>query len=570
MTRFWFVLGLAVAAAVVVGLAVGLALTGRPGSCAVAKDLATARMLDAADTVADREDCTTSADEELRQKASAAFASADADGAAGAAARARTATAEKAKDAAGAAKARGEAAVADAAQVTALADGLTRDPFRAGRAAQLDAAIGRLDNVPPDRVVALCVAATRAARGGLPDPAAALAGRLTIPGSRSPCLFADEAVALAKVRGSDYLRAAAHERAQGDDDAARQAAARALEADSSLSAAHDALTDVAADDDSHLDDVVEGVAAFPDWLGDAWPALTAGAIGALLLAALAFWLLQGVIAGRPVPGTRLVRRLDRLYVRVGGFAGGGGGDGLTGDDVAALLRCGLAPAAARFSYDRLPATPPGSRLTDIATFLSAVPHGGLVSAALKLMPSLFAPRTAVVSGRLVPADVRGAGLAIEVTSPEGTFDDIVLRNRRFDPTPEGTPAEQQGRLIAPAAVWIRHRLAPAPRDGDDAKAAAARLDAEMLTAAGEEFSAAGDLRRAASCYQRALEGDEAFVPAWFNLAVCRLRLGEHAAAVADLRALKEHLRVDQDACKAWPNALNATRYNLALAEVYAA
>jgi tetratricopeptide (TPR) repeat protein len=251
--------------------------------------------------------------------------------------------------------------------------------------------------------------------------------------------------------------------------------------------------------------------------------------------------------------------------------GGGDDSRFGGADISILVASALdEPGAGGFPFDRMRTTPsdtpPFAALGDV---LDALPQGKFISAVLKAAAPLFAPRTAVVAGRLLPADGGGAAIGLTITEGSGRVrSSHILRERFLDPLPGGgEPADRWGRLVAPAAVWIRHELRPlagwefAGQSPDSWRGTA-------LAEAGREWLAAGDLERAGTCYVRALDADHALLPVLNNLAVIELHLELYALASEHLWELHDRLESLIDADARWPGLREAALYNLVLSIVY--
>ena len=526
-----------------IAFAAGLGDAGKPDFCAVSSDLGTARMLEAASEVADRDDCDDAEIQANREKAARYYGGADAFAASAKAARASSTAARADAKAAGTdaaavttATARADAADKRAAraeysELGSLVDAATLDPFQPGRLAMLNDLLARMPELASERAAAACLRASALASEGLPGQASQLRG-LVLHADR--CREAEAAIEGANGAGLRASRAAATERANGKIDDARHQDALALRANAALTASRDALAAAAEDDDGWVDDTVQGIAAFPGWLGDSWQALAAAALALLVLATLAFrglqsWSRRDSKVRAWIDGSRLGRRIARLYYKMGEFEGGKEGE-LDGKDVATQVGAALTPTGpAPFPFDRLPAAPVADQtMQNLASFLKVVPHGDVAAALLNLGPSLFPRRTALVEGRLLPTDGQSAGLFVSVDSPEGARFQVVLRAEQIDPQPSGDDPAQQARLIGPASVWVRARLRGLAGEKQRSDSA---VKAEMLATGGDQWAAAQDLDRAATCYARALDLDPALLTAQSNLGVAEIREGAYAAAV---------------------------------------
>lgn len=515
-------------------------------------------MLDQAVSV-ERGSCADSADlDRIRLRAAQMYTSADQNAQAAADARMAAsddrATAKNQKsgsdvEAATLAAARaadGQAADDDRKELEALVDGAVRDPFQPGRIKMLAAVISRLGPLNRDQADAACQQARFLAWGGLPEQASQLLAHPLSAANRAPCKQAT--LIGVEARTTALTRAA--EAADSHGATARADYARALRADESLRTAQTYLISAAAHDRSALDNTVRGFGAFPAWLDSAWPAVLWFVVLLLAVAAVCFAAFRGI---------------SQLHYKLGSF-GGGQDTTLTGDDVSALLTQALESRRTGAFPDRIPAiAKPDQTMSDIATFLGTVPSAGpIISALLKLVPSLFGPRTAVISGRLLQSDGTSAGLSLAIDIPRKPTKGRVLREREIDPTPQGTDASQQSRVIAPAAIWIREELkalAKSPSSRSDPSA----VTAKMLATAGEAWAAAGDHVRAAYCYSRALDHDPDLLPAIHNLAVSEIRTGAFESAALRLRGLRVRLG-SGDA--GYHGLHNSVLYNLALADMY--
>lgn len=577
--RPWIV-GLLIVVVAGIALCAGLKDAGRPDDCATSATLMTARLLDDAERVGDRGDCTASQATTDREEAAAHYARADALAAtAGVAHSVIPPKADKpTKDDDKVELAKAAAAQADLAELDELVNGLGLDPFRAGRSATLDALIARLPApMSPDQITSSCLASARMIRRGLLTPASQLIGRASFDDDQEQCETAAAALVAARRSALRTQRAAELLRDKGQDAAARDLDARALRADTSLTASHDVLLAESADDDGWIEDTAEWIGGIPDWLAGAWQIIVVVFVGLTIIGALAYRLVQRMAERRPrfrawvcpPDGTSwLGRRLVRLQVKVGELGGGKDGD-LAGGDASALLEHAINPRGpAAFPFDRVPAAATTDQtVTDIATVLGAVPHGDIAAAVLKLVPSIFPRPTAVVGGRLLPVDDLGAGLVLSIQGPHGDMYDNVLRGCQYDPAPDAAAPVQQGRLIGPGSVWLRHHLSALAGKPPTAEA---RVKAEMLATAGEQWSAAHDPARAAACYSRALELDPGLLPALHNLAVAEIRLGSYWTAVSRLDDLIGRLLPYPAVYSQWPALLESAEYNLALALSYAA
>jgi hypothetical protein len=227
------------------------------------------------------------------------------------------------------------------------------------------------------------------------------------------------------------------------------------------------------------------------------------------------------------------------------------------------------PGSTPFPFDPHGASATPDPVGRAADFLSIFPHKALATALLKLFRSAFTPRTATITGRVLPAGDRGAGLSLSLTSrhKRRTYSTTIWE-RLIEPEPAEEGPQRWYRLVTPSAVWLRRYLAlVAPGQGADEPDARA-LWAEARYEAARELSQ--DSAHARALYARVVDDDPNNLPAVHDLAVTELRADSPEHAVSRLRGLLTSLANDADARARWPMLNMSARYNVAVALLYAA
>lgn len=553
MPRPWFFVAL-----VLIGVASGIGVlysSGRPDDCATGDSLFDARLLDEAAAAYQRSDEPCARAARIRPErliAAAAFARAEAADierdvqtkakeAAGARAKkagkkGTKATTGKAAAVLNAAAAAARARDANTTAVRARVAGL-RHEFDADELTSLTGAVKKLPDA--DR----CDLATEMADGGL---LAAAASTLAFEGIAS-CDTGVSKLQEARERGREEEASADLAASEGNDAEARVRYASAFAADSSREHAKSELTRLAGDRDSDLAAVGDALEDTLDWLGDNWNAILVALLAATLVGLVLFRLLRWAAywsrrlrnwlapSGSPSAGGR---RIARLQVKFEKFDGG---NGFKGDDATVLIGDALGePGTGSFPFDRLPATQSGTApIEAIANVLAATPQGNLLGPLVKALGPLLEPRTATVSGRLVPSDPAGtgAGIALSLAGPRGELAaSEVLRERLIDPAP-GDAADGWARLVPAAGAWLRHHLRPLAGVGESAEGSDWR--GEALVEAGRQWANKQDWARASTCFARAYEENRKLLPALVNLAVVDLRRGDYDSALTRLEKVLE-------------------------------
>jgi hypothetical protein len=458
-------------------------------------------------------------------------------------------------------------------RLVAVIDGLRRDPFHVPAVKALNAALVALQASNDVTGAERCLINAR------------LLNQAQIPlhqAGEKHLRWTCRAVVerLAKIRG--FARSQLHDgdllAASGDDDRAANRYASALYDDPSLRRARSTLLERSRLDDHAID-------AVGDWLAGIWPTIRSGlrwlvplAIALLLLALLGFKLAQAgslkwsgfrqrlADAGNRWP-LRWMRNAAVLRLEVAGFEGDVEG-GPRGADVSALLGTAISQSCGRarsFSVDRVSGPTPASQtVTSAAELLSGIPQAQVVGSILKALAPLLQGRYSQVSGRLLPAGERGAGLSVTVSPASGAIESNTVWESFIDPVPGGTGPEPWFRLVNPAAAWVRWQLAPRIADG----AAEGDWRAEALFEAGAQWWASHDPTRAGVLYARAIQFDPDYLPAIHNLAVVEIWEGSYQAAVDRLSGVVERVVSDAEARDRWPDLEITALYNLARAQCY--
>ena len=485
-------------------------------------------------------------------------------------------------------------------------EGLSEDPFDKGAAGKLNHLLKESETPKPGpkteagastetraKVEAkgrvFCRRANELTEAGLLSEArSTLAFGLTkSPGP--PCPSAIKRLKRRRVRAATRLHRAEAQAEGGSAGIERTAYAQALHADPALSAARSGLKG-SLDRESNLDSVATWLSGTAPAMQDALAWLVPLAIGLLIAAALVWNALRSASteSARVRSVTKKLRRAPLLglpmraaapTVAVADFSGGSESK-LQGKDFAALIAERLPRPAGRapdFPFDR---TSKGSKedqtAANIASILDAVPQAKALGAVVKLIPPLFRRRRLEVAGHLAPSGDRGAGVTVtlgESSAPDQTS--VTIWENLVNPVLTGDGAAPWLRLVAPAAVWARWRLAAIAKP--EANINVGAWEADALFQAGVDWQNKGEWGRAEPLYVTALERDPELLPAAHNLAVIEMRCGMYPQAIRRLEQLRKKLedddrtkKGDEKPSELWPALKTSLIYSLALAKAYRA